>query len=159
MVLWNSKLSVSRHTSLFSTGVHGGVAMAALLAPWPVNSVYFWLPSLAIIMVSWIWSQKNIRHCQGRLVLLSGNKVYWQKAGWDITQPPWFSRYGILVTLHAVKQTENAYDQRAVVYPVTSSVISPAISPVILWVASDSVSPEAWRHLNQLMHQYPDIDI
>ncbi len=25
-----------------------------------------------------------------------------------------------------------------------------------LWVASDSMSPSAWRHLNQLMRQYAD---
>ncbi|WP_340615407.1 protein YgfX [Xenorhabdus entomophaga] len=138
MVLWNNKLSISRQTCLFSIGAHGGIAVAALLAPWPTNGIFFWLPLLAIIIISWIWSQKNIRQCQGRLVLFKGNKVHWQKAAWIIAQPPWFSRYGMVVILHALVQAENARHQ----------------SPVRLWVASDSLSPEAWRHLNQLMRQY-----
>nr|WP_232370296.1 protein YgfX [Xenorhabdus lircayensis] len=140
--MWNSKLRISRHTHLFSTSVHGGVAVAALLAPWSVNGVSFWLPLLAIIMISWAWSRKNIRQCQGRLVLFRGNKVHWQKAAWSIAQPPWFNRYGMVVILHAFgRAEENSY------HP----------TPIRLWLAADSVSPEAWRHLNQLMRQYPDI--
>ncbi|MDC9588141.1 protein YgfX [Xenorhabdus sp. XENO-10] len=140
MVLWNNKLRESRHTRLFSTGVHGAVAIAALLAPWSINGVYFWLPLFAIIISSWMWSQKNIRQCQGRLILFKGKKVHWQKAAWSITQPPWFHRYGMVVMLHAFNQTENMRYQ----------------PPIRLWVASDSMSPEAWRHLNQLMRQYSD---
>ncbi|WP_374051448.1 protein YgfX [Xenorhabdus taiwanensis] len=144
MVLWNSELRASRHTRLFSTGAHGAVAIAALLAPWPINSASFWLPFfwfslLAIIISSWAWSQKNIRQCQGRLVLFKGNKVHWQKAAWRIAQPPWFHRYGMVVMLHTFSQAENMRYQ----------------PPIRLWIASDSLSPAAWRHLNQLMRQYP----
>ncbi|WP_099140947.1 protein YgfX [Xenorhabdus kozodoii] len=147
MVLWNNKLRASRYTRLFSTGVHGVAIIAALLAPWPINSTgfwlpFFWFPLFAITIRSWVWSQKNIRLCQGRLVLFKGNKVYWQKAAWRIAQPPWFHRYGMVVMLHAFNQTENSR------HP----------PPMRLWIASDSVSPAAWRHLNQLMRQYPDGD-
>ncbi|WP_244182367.1 protein YgfX [Xenorhabdus beddingii] len=140
MVLWNSKLKISRLTCRFSIGVHSGVAVAALLAPWPADTLFFWLPLLAIIMISGIWSQENIRRCRGRLVLFKGNKVHWQTAAWSITQPPWLSRYGMIVILHAFGRAENESHQ----------------PPIRLWVASDSVSPEAWRHLNQLMRQYSD---
>nr|WP_306309244.1 protein YgfX [Xenorhabdus anantnagensis] len=143
--MWNNKLRESRHTRLFSTGVHGAVAIAALLAPWSINSVLFWLPLFAIIISSWMWSQKNIRRCQGRLVLFKGKKVHWQKAAWSITQPPWFHRYGMVVMLHAFNRTENGRAENMRYQP-----------PIRLWVASDSMSPEAWRHLNQLMRQYSD---
>ncbi|WP_071827279.1 protein YgfX [Xenorhabdus doucetiae] len=141
MVLWNNKLRGSRQTRLFSTGVHGAAAMAALLAPWPVNSTCFWLlffylPLFAIIISSWAWSQKNIRQCQGRLVLFRGNKVHWQNAAWSIVQPPWFHRCGMVVMLHAFSRRDQP--------------------PIRLWIASDSMSPTAWRHLNQLMRQYSD---
>ncbi|MDC9593344.1 protein YgfX [Xenorhabdus sp. IM139775] len=139
MVLWSNKLRGSRHTRLFSTGVHGGAAMAALLAPWPINSACLWLPFFwfllfAIISSSWAWSQKNIRQCQGRLVLFKGNKVHWQNAAWSIAQPPWFHRCGMVVMLHAFSRRDQP--------------------PIRLWIASDSMSPTAWRHLNQLMRQY-----
>ncbi|MDC9582910.1 protein YgfX [Xenorhabdus sp. PR6a] len=138
MVLWNNKLRGSRYTRLFSTGVHGATAaMAALLAPWPVNGACFWLlPLFVVIISSWAWSQKNIRQCQGRLVLFKGNKVHWQNAAWSIDQVPWFHRYGMVVMLHAFSR----HDQ----------------PPIRLWIASDSMSPTAWRHLNQLMRQYSD---
>ncbi|WP_340614599.1 protein YgfX [Xenorhabdus thailandensis] len=140
MVLWNNKLRASRQTRLFSTGVHGAVVIAALLAPWPIYSaflglLFFWFPLFAIVISSLAWSQKNIRQCQGQLVLFEGNKVHWQKAAWRIAQPPWLHRYGMMVMLHAFSQAENRY--------------------VRLWIASDSMSPAAWRHLNQLMRQYP----
>ncbi|PHM55729.1 Toxin CptA [Xenorhabdus hominickii] len=115
--------------------------MAVLLAPWPANVFYFWLPLLAIIMASWVRSQNNIRECQGRLVLFKGNKVHWQQAAWKMTQPPWFSRYGIIVVLHAFGRKENSHHQ----------------PPIKLWVASDSMSPELWRYFNHVMRQYPDI--
>ncbi|WP_092511092.1 protein YgfX [Xenorhabdus mauleonii] len=146
MVLWNNELTISRHTRLFSSCVHGGVALAALLAPWPISDVYFWLPSfviiilLAVIMMSWIRSQKSIHRCQGRLVLFKDNKVHWQKAAWSINQPPWFCHYGMVVVLDAFGDVDNTGDQ----------------PPARLWLAFDSMSPEAWRHLNQLMRQYPD---
>ncbi|CDG20407.1 conserved protein of unknown function [Xenorhabdus poinarii G6] len=138
MVLWNNKLGESRHTRWFSSGLHGAVAIAALLAPWPINGVYFWLPLFAIISSSWMRSQKNIRQCQGRLVLFKGNKVHWQKAAWRITEPPWFHRYGMVIMLHTLSRAEERQ------------------ASTRLWVASDSMSPSAWRHLNQLMRQYTD---
>ncbi|MDX7986539.1 hypothetical protein FE392_04205 [Xenorhabdus sp. 12] len=144
MVLWNNELTISRHTRLFSGCVHGGVAWAALLAPWPMNGVYFWLVAmlfLSIIMLSWVGSQKNIQRCQGRLVMFKGNKVHWQKAAWRISQPPWFCPYGMLVVLEALGEAENIDGQ----------------PPARLWLAFDSMPPGAWRHLNQLMRQYPDI--
>ncbi|MBD2779993.1 hypothetical protein ID852_16315 [Xenorhabdus sp. 42] len=152
MALWHCKLSVSRHTCLFSTGAHGGVAVAAALwGLWSVNDIYFWFPVFSVILMSWAWSQKRIRRCQGQLVLYKGNKVLWQKAEWNITQPPWFCRHGMLITFRAYghdnEQAERRYRQR----PGISS------ATVTLWIASDSLSSGAWRHLNQLMRQYPDI--
>ncbi|MDE9458609.1 protein YgfX [Xenorhabdus bovienii] len=141
MALWHCELKVSRHSRLFSSGVHGVIMLAALLAPWPANGFYLWFPLFVIIMVSWVWSQTNIRRCQGRLALFSGQKMHWQKAAWKLTRPPWLSRYGMVITLHAFDKTESIRHR----------------SLIRLWVASDSMPPKMWRHLNQLMHQYPDI--
>ncbi|WP_426576590.1 protein YgfX [Xenorhabdus stockiae] len=145
MALWNSKLRLSRQTRWFSSCVHGMIALAALFAPWPAKNFYFGFPVLVIpilvmIMVSWVRSQKNIQQCQGRLILLKGNKVHWQNARWEMTQPPWFSRYGMMLSLCAFEQPEDFRHKSA----------------IRLWVASDSMPPEMWRYLNQLMRQYPD---
>ncbi|AYA40837.1 hypothetical protein HZS38_10695 [Xenorhabdus nematophila] len=145
MARWNNELKVSRHTRLFSSSTHGGIALAALLVHKPVNSTYFWFPLLILflttIIVSWMQSQKNIQQCQGRLVLFGSNNIHWQKTVWGIVQPPWFSRYGMILYLHVFDRTGNTCNQ----------------PKIRLWLASDSMSPEAWRHLNQLMRQYPDI--
>ncbi len=57
-----------------------------------------------------------------------------------MTQPPWFSRYGMMLSLCAFEQPEDFRHKSA----------------IRLWVASDSMPPEMWRYFNQLMRQYPD---
>ncbi|WP_245758980.1 protein YgfX [Xenorhabdus koppenhoeferi] len=137
MALWHSELRVSLRTRLFSSGVHGVIALAALLTPWFANSFYVWLLPLIIIstVASWIRSQRNIMQCQGKLILFRGNKVHWQKERWKIIQPPWLSRYGIMLTLRPFKQAESFF-------------LPPDIR---LWVASDSMSVEDWRSFSQIM--------
>ncbi|REF27425.1 toxin CptA [Xenorhabdus cabanillasii] len=137
MALWYGELRISLRTRLFSSGVHGVIALAALLAPWFANSFYVWLlpPIIISIVVSWIRSQRNIMQCRGKLILFRGNKVHWQKERWKITQPPWLSRYGIMLTLRTFEQAE-------------SFCLRPNIQ---LWVASDSMSVEAWRSFSQIM--------
>ncbi|SFU27276.1 toxin CptA [Xenorhabdus koppenhoeferi] len=73
--------------------------------------------------------------CQGKLILFRGNKVHWQKERWKIIQPPWLSRYGIMLTLRPFKQAESFF-------------LPPDIR---LWVASDSMSVEDWRSFSQIM--------
>ncbi|SIP72658.1 protein YgfX [Xenorhabdus innexi] len=148
MALWHSELKLSRRTRLFSSCVHGLIALAALLAPWPAESFYFWLlivaiPSLALTIMSWVRSQKNIQQCQGQLILLHDNKVHWQNVRWKMTQPPWFSHYGIMLSLCASEQPESFRHK-----------------PVIrLWVASDSMPPAMWRYFNQRMRQYSNMKV
>ncbi|WP_047681883.1 MULTISPECIES: protein YgfX [Xenorhabdus] len=137
MVLWHSELRVSLRTRLFSSGVHGIILLVALLTPWFANSFYVWLLPLIIISIvaSWIRSQRNIMQYQGKLILFCGNKVYWQKERWKMTQPPWLSRYGIMLTLRAFEQAESFRHR----------------PNIRLWVASDSMSVKDWRSFSQIM--------
>ncbi|RAX01461.1 MULTISPECIES: protein YgfX [unclassified Photorhabdus] len=138
MVLWKCDLRVSWHTQLISTCVHGAIALIVLLAPWPADDAIFWifwLPLVLLIIASWGRSQKNIRKSQGLLVLLSDNKLQWKKHEWLIIRRPWLCRYGVLIT------AQSFYNQKK----------------IRLWVASDGMSQDEWRHINQLLLQYPDI--
>ncbi len=72
---------------------------------------------------------------QGKLILFCGNKVYWQKERWKMTQPPWLSRYGIMLTLRAFEQAESFRHR----------------PNIRLWVASDSMSVKDWRSFSQIM--------
>ncbi|CAQ83301.1 MULTISPECIES: protein YgfX [Photorhabdus] len=138
MVLWKCDLRVSWHTQLISTCAHGVIALIVLLAPWPADDAIFcifWLPLVLLIIASWGRSQKNIRKSQGILVLLNDNKLQWKKHEWQIIRQPWLCRYGLLIT------AQSFYNQKK----------------IRLWIASDSMSQDEWRNINQLLLQYPDI--
>lgn len=110
--------------------------MFLLVAPWARAHSMIWLPLLAVVVASWVKSQKNISKIKGVAVLVNGNKVQWKKNEWNIVKAPWLSRYGILLSLEALQGKQQK---------------------IHLWVAKDSVSEESWRNLNQLLLQYPDI--
>ncbi|MDR0217628.1 MAG: protein YgfX [Enterobacteriaceae bacterium] len=166
MALWHNKLTISRQVRLFSSGVHGVFALVIISVPWFESGFYFrfaMLPMLVIIMLSWKQSQKRIKQCQGELALFSDNTVRWQNKKWSITESPWLSRYGVMISLRTVNSkafNQKELDQEKLDQKMsgqTGKTYHQPKSTVRLWVASDSMPPAEWRSFNQLVRQYPDI--
>ena len=138
MALWQCDLRVSWRSQLFSLAVHGILILLILLAPWPPDAWVIWLVLLLIVVSQAIRSQRRISARHGEISLLAQDRLLWRKQEWKIKQPVWMIDSGILLSLrregasHGWRQTLSGKKHK-------------------LWLASDSMSPEEWRHLRQIL--------
>ncbi|MBJ7222649.1 MULTISPECIES: protein YgfX [unclassified Brenneria] len=132
MAQWQCDLRVSWRMQLFSLVVHGLLVLLILLAPWPDSYTVLWLGLVTLVVFGFIRSQRNIKSRQGEISLLGDMLLRWQRREWLIIKRPWMLKHGILLSL---KSTEGKGRQR-------------------LWLASDSMDEEEWRHLRQLLLQH-----
>ncbi|WP_315708435.1 protein YgfX [Brenneria uluponensis] len=134
MVQWQCNLRVSWRMQLFSLLAHGLLVLLILLAPWPDGYVSVWLGLVTLVMFGFIRSQRNIKSRHGEIVLYNENHLRWQHREWQITKRPWVLKNGILLSL---RTTEGKSPRRR-----------------SLWLASDSMGNEEWRHLCHLLLQH-----
>lgn len=106
---------------------HGVLILLILIAPWPEGYGPVWLVLLTLVVFECIRSQKRISSRQGELRLLAEQRVEWHGQEWLIVNKPWMPRFGILLSLQQV----NGKKRRR------------------LWLASDALSKDEWRHLRQ----------
>ncbi|EHD23099.1 protein of unknown function DUF1434 [Brenneria sp. EniD312] len=116
---------------LFSLVVHGLLVLLILLAPWPDSYTALWLGLVTLVVFGFIRSQRNIKVRQGEIALRGATHLRWQQRDWQIIKRPWVLKSGILLSLKSMDGKER---QR-------------------LWLASDSMGNDEWRHLRQLLLQ------
>lgn len=117
---------------LFSLIVHGLLVLLILLAPWPDGYAVLWLGLVTLVVFGFIRSQRNIKSRHGEILLHSETSLRWQQQEWQIVKRPWVLKNGILLSLRA----SNGKGQQR------------------LWLASDSMGNDEWRHLRQLLLQH-----
>ncbi|RJT39141.1 protein YgfX [Rahnella woolbedingensis] len=138
MALWRCDLRVSWRSQLFSLGCYGTVMLLILLAPWPAGYWPVWMTLLLLVLFECIRSQRRITARTGEIVLTNDYRLLWRGHEWHIKQPVWLISHGALLSLRREKlkgglaQAMRSRRQR-------------------LWLASDSMSQEEWRHLRQIL--------
>ncbi|PWC17764.1 protein YgfX [Brenneria corticis] len=132
MAQWQCDLRVSWRMQLLSLVVHGLLVLLILLAPWPDSYTALWLGLVTLVVFGFIRSQRNIKVRQGEISLRGATHLRWQQQDWQITKRPWVLKNGILLSLKSMDGKER---QR-------------------LWLASDSMGNDEWRHLRQLLLQH-----
>ncbi|AXW86962.1 hypothetical protein AU509_10190 [Lonsdalea britannica] len=130
MAQWQCDLKVSWRMQLFSLLVHGIMVLLILLAPWPSGYAPLWLGLVSLVMFGFIRSQRNIKSRHGAISLHGERHLRWQQREWRIVKRPWMLKSGILLSLRAADGA--ALEQR-------------------LWLSSDSMGRDEWRHLRQLL--------
>ncbi len=109
-----------------------------LLAPWPAGYWPFWMTLLLLVLFECIRSQRRITARTGEIVLTDDYRLLWRGHEWQIKHPVWMISHGALLSLRREKlkgglaQAMRSRRQR-------------------LWLASDSMSQEEWRHLRQIL--------
>lgn len=109
-----------------------------LLAPWPAGYWPVWMTLLLLVLFECIRSQRRITARTGEVVLTDDYCLLWRGHEWQIKQPVWMISHGALLSLRREKlkgglaQAMRSRRQR-------------------LWLASDSMSQEEWRHLRQIL--------
>ncbi len=109
-----------------------------LLAPWPAGYWPVWMTLLLLVLFECIRSQRRITARTGEIVLTDDYRLLWRGHEWQIKQPVWMISHGALLSLRREKlkgglaQAMRSRRQR-------------------LWLASDSMSQEEWRHLRQIL--------
>ena len=109
-----------------------------LLAPWPAGYWPVWMTLLLLVLFECIRSQRRITARTGEVVLTDDYHLLWRGHEWQIKQPVWMISHGALLSLRREKlkgglaQAMRSRRQR-------------------LWLASDSMSQEEWRHLRQIL--------
>ena len=109
-----------------------------LLAPWPAGYWPVWMTLLLLVLFECIRSQRRITARTGEVVLTDDYRLLWRGHEWQIKQPVWMISHGALLSLRREKlkgglaQAMRSRRQR-------------------LWLASDSMSQEEWRHLRQIL--------
>ncbi|TCV07782.1 toxin CptA [Samsonia erythrinae] len=116
---------------LLSLLVHGLLVLLILLAPWPDGYAPMWLVLVTIVMFGFIRSQRSIKSRHGEVVLLSDTILSWRHREWRIVKRPWLLKNGVLLSL----QSQDGKDRKS------------------LWLASDSMGDDEWRHLRQILLQ------
>ncbi|MEC5319418.1 protein YgfX [Brenneria populi subsp. brevivirga] len=132
MAQWQCDLRVSWRMQLFSLVAHGLLVLLILLAPWPDRYTALWLGLVTLVVFGFIRSQRNIKSRHGEILLHSATRLRWQKQEWLVAKRPWMLRNGVLLTLKAI---DGKGRKR-------------------LWLASDSMGDDEWRHLRQLLLQH-----
>lgn len=130
MVLWQSDLRVSWRAQWLSLLLHGLVAAAILLMPWPLSYTPLWLILLSLVVFDCVRSQRRINARQGEVKLLMDGRLRWQGQDWLIVSAPWMIKTGIMLRL----RSETGKRQH-------------------LWLAADSMDKAEWRDLRRLMMQ------
>nr|WP_238485482.1 protein YgfX [Rahnella ecdela] len=131
-------MRVSWRSQLFSLGCYGAVMLLILLAPWPAGYWPVWMTLLLLVLFECIRSQRRITARTGEIVLTDDHRLLWRGHEWQIKQPVWMISHGALLSLRREKlkgglaQAMRSRRQR-------------------LWLASDSMSQEEWRHLRQIL--------
>ncbi|MCC3749191.1 protein YgfX [Rouxiella badensis] len=138
MALWQCDLRVSWRSQLFSLAVHGILILLILLAPWPPDDWMIWLILLIIVVSQSIRSQRRISARQGEISLLAQDRLLWRKQEWKIKQPVWMIDSGILLSL---RRERTGHGWRQALRGKKHK----------LWLASDSMSQQEWRHLRQIL--------
>ena len=109
-----------------------------LLAPWPAGYWPVWMTLLLLVLFECIRSQRRITARTGEVVLTDDYRLLWRGHEWQIKHPVWMISHGALLSLRREKlkgglaQAMRSRRQR-------------------LWLASDSMSQEEWRHLRQIL--------
>lgn len=109
-----------------------------LLAPWPAGYWPVWMTLLLLVLFECIRSQRRITARTGEIVLTDDYRLLWRGYEWQIKHPVWMISHGALLSLRREKlkgglaQAMRSRRQR-------------------LWLASDSMSQEEWRHLRQIL--------
>lgn len=130
MVLWQSDLRVSWRAQWLSLLLHGLVAAAILLMPWPLSYTPLWLILLSLVVFDCVRSQRRINARQGEVKLLMDGRLRWQGQDWLIVSVPWMIKTGMMLRL----RSETGKRQH-------------------LWLAADSMDKAEWRDLRRLMMQ------
>ncbi|MGK2959817.1 MAG: protein YgfX [Candidatus Malihini olakiniferum] len=129
MALWRCNLRVSWRMQVFSLLVHGFLLLLILLAPWPDGYAVLWLLLMTLVIFGFIRSQRNIKACHGEIVLQDEVGLEWQHHSWHIIRRPWTLKNCILLSL---RRSDSKRRQQ-------------------LWLASDNMDKQEWRHLRQLL--------
>lgn len=109
-----------------------------LLAPWTAGYWPVWMTLLLLVLFECIRSQRRITARTGEIVLTDDYRLLWRGHEWQIKHPVWMISHGALLSLRREKlkgglaQAMRSRRQR-------------------LWLASDSMSQEEWRHLRQIL--------
>ncbi len=82
MVLWQSDLRVSWRAQWLSLLIHGLVAAAILLMPWPLSYTPLWMVLLSLVVFDCVRSQRRINARQGEIRLLMDGRLRWQPTVW-----------------------------------------------------------------------------
>nr|WP_192926967.1 protein YgfX [Citrobacter amalonaticus] len=130
VVLWQSDLRVSWRAQWLSLLLHGLVAAAILLMPWPLSYTPLWLILLSLVVFDCVRSQRRINARQGEVKLLMDGRLRWQGQDWLIVSAPWMIKTGMMLRL----RSETGKRQH-------------------LWLAADSMDKAEWRDLRRLMMQ------
>lgn len=130
MVLWQSDLRVSWRAQWLSLLLHGVVAAAILLMPWPLSYTPLWLILLSLVVFDCVRSQRRINARQGEVKLLMDGRLRWQGQDWYVVTAPWMIETGMMLRL----RSESGKRQH-------------------LWLAEDSMDEAEWRDLRRLMLQ------
>ena len=130
MVLGQSDLRVSWRAQWLSLILHGLVAAAILLMPWPLSYTPLWLILLSLVVFDCVRSQRRINARQGEVKLLMDGRLRWQGQDWLIVSAPWMIKTGMMLRL----RSETGKRQH-------------------LWLAADSMDKAEWRDLRRLMMQ------
>lgn len=133
MVLWQSDLRVSWRSQWISLLLHGVVAAAVLLMPWPLSYTPLWLLLLSLVVFDSVRSQRRINARQGEIKLLMDGRLRWQNQEWEILGTPWMLSFGMLLRLRRMGQRRSQH----------------------LWLAADSMDNKEWRDLRRVILQRP----
>ena len=133
MAQWRCDIRISWRTQLFSLLTHGVLILLILISPWPEGFGPLWLVLLTLVVFQCIRSQKRIAAVQGELRLLATGASAGTAAsgGWRKTVDAGLR--------HAADAAADGGQKRR-----------------RLWLASDCMSKEEWRHLRQLL-LYPPV--
>jgi toxin CptA len=120
--------------------LHGTLILLVLLAPWPDGYVFLWMALLTILVFECIRSQKKITSRQGSIAFLAADRLSWQRKEWRFDKPVWVLNSGVLLSLQEVTGKTSGQGK---------------VRRQRFWLASDSMSPEEWRHLRQWLLNAP----
>lgn len=129
MVLWQCDLRVSWQAQWLSLLVHGIVATAILLLPWPLSYMPVWLLLIAFVVFDCVRSQRRIHARQGELALLDDDRLRWQGKVWELSGRPLPLPGGMLLRLKCPETRKRQ----------------------LLWLAADCLREEEWRNLRRLL--------
>ena len=133
MAQWRCDIRISWRTQLFFLLTHGVLILLILILPWPEGFGPLWLVLLTLVVFQCIRSQKRIAAVQGELRLLADRRFSWHGREWRLAKTV---DAGLR---HAADAAADGGQKRR-----------------RLWLASDCMSKEEWRHLRQLL-LYPPV--